>query len=391
LLLIYIMGNTINMIKKKDHSILNTDINIEDYSKVKIPKDCTMIKLGSLDVNLKNTINLDYKIKEIVSYITNNEKKKQLDIINLQGFYDTQSLHILIKELKQYFLKYKLKFYFAPEFANIEPNKNTSISGASPRKMIEISFHSSGFKKSNSTNMLNKKMITNIIISKFPILGTIYSELDDKTDMDDILGIHSINGANILINNHIISVYNTYLCKDIKIANIINSHVRMTEIQTLNETINKNKKDLINNTIYEKHIKTDIHLIVGMININELDDEGVNKEYIDFIAEYKCVDIFRYMYPKNSGFTTIYKERINYVLLQLTDDVYDDKGEFYKNFQEVTSSMQLFDSIFKRYGVYFLDVYTITSSNGCALLYYPVECIFIMKGAHPMCLSSPTI
>jgi len=359
-----------------------TEALITDYSKVKIPKDYTLIKMGTYNVNLKNTINIDNKIKEITAYITNNYKKKNLDIINLQGFYDTYSLYVLIRELKQYYAKHKQKIYFGPKFDNIEACKSTSNSAIpTPRTMIDMSFHSSGLGGGNygsSNENTNKKLIHNIIISKYPIISTIYSELDDKTDMDDILGIQSVIGANILIGNTIISVYNTCLSKDIKTANIINSSVRTTELDTLIEIIEANKSKL-GETNFTKYDKSDVHLIAGSIHINETDKEGINKEYADLVTNKKCIDIFRYLHSTDPGYTTAYKERMNYIFLNLTDDIYDKNEIMCETFKGIKSSDQLFNLIFKRYSIYFLDSYVIKHGTNNTVIYYPVECIFFIK------------
>ncbi len=362
-----------------------TNALITDYSRVKIPKDYTLIKIGTYNVNLKNTINVDYKIKEITSYITNNYKKKSLDIINLQGFSDTYSLYVLIRELKQYYAKHKQKIYFGPKFDNIEQSSSASNNTIpTPRTMIDMSFHSSGFgcggnygNYGNSNENINKKLVQNIIISKYPIVSTIYSELDDKTDMDDILGIQSVIGANILIGNTIISIYNTCLSKDIKTANIINSSVRTTELDTLIEIIETNKNKLKTN--FTKYNNSDVHLIVGSIHINETDKEGVSKEYVDLVTNKKCIDIFRYLHSTDPGYTTAYKERMNYIFLNLTDDIYDKNEIICETFKGIKSSDQLFDLIFKRYSIYFLDNYVINHINNNTVMYYPVECIFFIK------------
>lgn len=367
------------------------DIVITDYLKVKIPKDFALIKIGSYNVNLRNTINLDNKIKEIITYMANNYKNKTLDIVCLQGLYDTTSLLVLIRELKNYCLKHKLKTYLAPSFDNIEPSLSVSSGSGGIhdlKQMIELSFNGSngsggsGSGGSNGNNrskvIKRKKLIQNIIISMHPIVSTIYAELDDKTDMDDVLGMQTVIGANILIGDNIISVYNTCLSKDIRSANIINSEVRLSELDTLMNIINKNK-DSISGEKFKKYNKSEVHLVVGTININEDDDNGDSQEYTEFISNRRCIDIFRYLHNNDPGHTTSYKERLNYILMNLTDDIYDEKGKLYESFREIKSGDQLFNLIFKRYNIYFLDSYVITNDNNTSLIYYPIECIFIVK------------
>lgn len=358
------------------------DIVINDYTKVKIPDNCSLVKLGSYNVNLRNTINLNTKIKDTMAYIENNYKNKVLDIITLQGIYDSLSLYELVKECKRYFIKNKIKIYFAPNFDHIEVN-NISGNSISSKKMLDLSFHSSGSESSH-----NKKKIThNIIISKYPILSTIHAELDDNTDMDDILGIQTVIGANILIGNHIISIYNTTLSKDIKSANIINSSVRKTELDSLMNIIDKNKIT-INNQKFNQYAKSDMHLICGTMNINEVGSfqehnevslSDGNSEYIELIKSRRLIDIFRHLNENDKGYTTSYKERINYILLNLTNDIFDDTTKIHEDFQKVKIKSQLFDLLFDRYKTYFLDYYAIKNDSTSMSIYYPIELIFIIK------------
>ena len=356
------------------------EIKINDYNKVKIPKDYSLIKIGSYNVNLRNTINLDTKIKEIISYITSENKNKSLDIVNFQGIYDITSLYILIKEIKKHFYKNKLDIYFSPNFDNVEIDSSLSDGLINSKKMIALSFHSFGNELSRHTHgdKKKRKIIQNIIISKYPIISTIYSELDDKTDMDDILGIQTVIGANILIDNNIISVYNTALSKDIKSANILNANVRSTELDTLLKVIEKNHIAL-NHRKMKKYNKTDIHMICGTININELELEQTSQEYIDMISTRKFVDIFRFIHEKDNGYTTSFMERINYIMIQLTDDIFDESSKSYKSFQNAKNKDQIFKLLLKRYGIYFLDYDIIKADKNSALIYYPIECIFIIK------------
>lgn len=349
------------------------DVKISDYEKVKIPKEYTLIKVGSYNVNLHNTINMDNKIKEIISYLTSNYKKKSLDVVCIQGFYDNVSLTTLIREFKRYCHKNKIKVYYAPSFDEIETSGSTSNSLiVSSKKMLELSF---GTPKGSHGGKKNKKLIQNIIISKYPIVSTIFGELDDKTDMDDIFGIQTVIGANILLGNKIFSVYNLCLSKDIKTANIVNinnAQVRMTELDELMKIIDKNKKDIA--TL--KYTLSDIHLIVGTFSINEFGSGNNNQEYINLIKDRKCIDLFRYLNEKDYGYTTSTSERVNYILLNLTDDIYDKKSELSKNFKSVKSINELFDLIFKRYQVHFLGTYVVKQESA---LYYPVECVFMIK------------
>lgn len=347
---------------------------ISDFTLVKIPEDYGMLKIASYNVNLRNTVNIDLKIKEIISYLNSSHKNKSLDVISIQGIYDSASLYILIKDFKKYCFKHRIDVHFAPNFDYID----TEASGEhliSSKKMLDLSLHSSGDNGKNSTK---RKIVQNIIISKHPIISTVYSELDDYTDMDDILGIQTVIGANILINKKIISIYNTNLSKDIKSANIINRKVRKTELSSLFDSVETNMKSLDGDK-FKKYKKSDIHLLCGTFNISEIDDNNINDEFTEFIQLHHCIDIFRYLYDSDPGYTTSYMERSSYMFLHLTKDMYDDKSEFSKKLQNVKEISDLFNIIFKRYNIHFLDYSIIKNENTKVATYYPIECVFIFK------------
>src|SRR5690606_11214215 len=115
-----------------------------------------------------------------------------------------------------------------------------------------------------------KKKVKNIIISRHKILNTIYSELDDNIVIDDILGIHSVIGANILINKKIVSIYNTTLCPDIKYANMVNTYARKEELEELFNVINNNinfLSDFISLNENKKYYLSNAHILTGTFNM----------------------------------------------------------------------------------------------------------------------------
>lgn len=366
------------------------EIKINNYAKVKIPKNFKLIKISSFNVDLRNTINLNNKINAIISYISSNYKNKLIDIIGLQGFCDNVSLYVFISEFKKYCINNNLKFFLAPSFNHIKPSKTDSIIIPS-KKMINSYFRSTEYKniincdnKSNNSKRNAKskqhKIIHNIIISKFPIMNIMYSELDDKTDMDDILGIRTVIGVNVLINNKIVSIYNVTLSKDIGSANISNSHVRTTELDTLGDIIKKNV-EYITKKKFNKYNKSNIHLILGAMNINEINDDEIDDEYIDLIKNRNYIDIFRHLNSNALGHTTIFMERSNYVLIYLANDIHNVKKFAYKNFMDNKSESKLINILFKRYDIYFFDNYVVKNENDddTSIIHYPIECIFMMK------------
>ena len=121
-----------------------------------------------------------------------------------------------------------------------------------------------------SKNTMRKTKAQNIIISKYPIVTNIYAELDRRTQLDDIIGARTVIGANISIYGNIISVYNTALNKDIKTSNIINVQIREKEVESLFDIIDENKAGM-DAEIFNSYVKTNIHFLLGTLNINEYD------------------------------------------------------------------------------------------------------------------------
>jgi len=358
---------------KFSKKIINAEnIKINDYSKVKLPKDHTLLKIAAYNISLSNTINLGQKIKEIFKFIVSKFNNKGIDIINIQEISDNASIYVFISEFKKYCLDKKLKYYFSPSYDDIDPaNSNKEGSITTSDNMIEISFKQTSSGKNRNEH--KKKIIQNVIISKYPIISSISTELDDQTDMDDILGVQTFIGANILIGNSIISIYSTNLSKDIKAAQIINNDVRKTELEILLNTLDINKKSLVTEK-FASYTKSDIHIVTGTFNICEIDHNDNNnicEEYKELLFNNHFIDIFRILNETDHGFTTNSKERINYIFLHMTKDLYEKDSEY-------LHVNELKKKLYKIYRVHFIDYYILESINNVSS-YYPIECIFIIN------------
>ncbi len=354
----------------------NKKIKINDYSKVKIPKEYTLVKMASYNISLNNSVNLDKKIKEIISYIISDFNNKPIDIINLQEINDMTSLHIFVEEFKRYCLIKKLKYYLSPSFDHINPNiNNGSHSPTSSIHMIEKSFDSSGVSINDDRRY---KIVHNIIISKYPIISTVYSELDDSTDMDDILGIQTLVGANILIGNSIISIFNINLSGDIKTSQLINTDVRDTELTNIINIIELNTESLRDSS-FQKYTKSGITFITGTFNISEVDqDNEINNEYDKLLNRCHLLDIYRIINEKEYGFTTISKERLNYIFFHMSPDFYREGSEYADIIMKNKNVDILKNSLFKRYKIHFFDYYIMDTYDNLST-YFPIECTFMIS------------
>lgn len=370
------MGNTFNKHKKK--------FKIMDFDKVIIPKEYELIKISSHNVNIRNSVNITNKIREIVSYIVGLFKNKENDIICLQGIHDYNSAYKLIKELKIFSRRNRGSLYFAPEFEDVDSKSDDTIS----IRKSKLDIDGIGIVRSSNTKRYAKKVETqNIIISKYPIVSTIFVDLGDKHDIDDLIGTKTMIGANISIYGNIISIYNVELSHDIKSANIINDDVREKELAAVFDAINENQESLKLSFFYN-YLKTDIHFLIGSLYITETLSSNLanhfNSEFARFVREYKCVDIFRHIHDENIPlYTNSSSKRHDYIMFLMTNDIYQNNS-YLKQLKKLKSSEDLFKLIFKRYKVYFLDGYVRTDNYAShSSTNYPIECIFMLyKNKH---------
>ena len=344
---------------------------INDYTKVTVPPNYIIIKIASYNINIKNTINLSNKIKNILIYIVSTFKEKTNDIICLQGINDYKAAIELVKEIRKYMVIYKTNFYFAPEFDDIYTNSKSN------KLSVTKSATKSKSHLSKNTEQNKNSQTQNIIISKYPIISSIFNKTSDELT-DDITNVKTIIGANICINKNIISVYCTELSDNLEAAHIDNKFVREKELEKLNLTIQQNISKLTSTVGLHK---TDIHFVVGTFHIND-DSLTQNEEYQNMLENFKFTDIFRclYNYDVDMGYTNISNKRIDYMFLYLTDDIYDKKSIYYNDIQNIDSTTKLLNLLFKRYFVHFLessiriDVSQNYSSNN-----HPIETIFMFE------------
>lgn len=360
------MGNKV--IKKSVKSI-----NINDYSDISVPKEYQLLKLVSYNLNISNTINSDVLIKKIVSFVAEIYKGKANDIICLQGINDHDVYYKLMKRINNFSKEMNDTFYIAPE--------NNCIEYTDSGGEDQLNFNSAIRNRSRSVKD-PKHNFQNIIISRYPIVSTMLIELDDNHDVDDVLGIKTLVGCNISIYGNLISIFNTELSKDIKIAGIINDNIRQLELNTIFDAIENNRKALASNT-FREYTKTDINFLVGSLNICEFIGKGMNTEFIDLIKQYHCVDIYRHQ-SNEKGYTTQSKKRLDYIMFLMTSDIYKEESPFNKKLQNINDSDDLIKFLTKRYKLYFININIIKNEELKSISQnYPIELVFILyKNKH---------
>lgn len=348
---------------------------IYNYSKIKIPQEYHMLKMVSFKTNLRHTINMEVKIHQLVNILTDNYRQKSIDILCIQGIGDYIAAVKLITEITKHSEKSGDVFYFAPEFAVLDNiNSVTSININSEINSKNRRSRSSRFSTDIKGIIGSNREIHNIIISRYPIVSTIFGDLDLNKN---ILEKKTIIGANISIFGNLISVYTTSLIKNMKNMGITNDNKRAKQIKNMNIVINHNIQQLRKRK-YMTYNKTDIHLITGNLNISEINNGIITKEYSDFISKTKFVDIFRYL---NSGEDI--QNRKNYILLKMTDDIYRKRGDYYKLLDECRNPSDILKLIMKRYRIHFFDMYVRKDILHFNDTWEPIETVFMIhKNKH---------
>lgn len=345
-------------------NILKQEKEITNFNNVKIPEKFSMIKLVTYNIELKNSISLRTHINKIVQYIFNEFRNKVIDIACIQGINDKYAIYELILSIKKVCKNNNVQMYYAPNFDHIE---------LSDKSQMVASFNASWYGNKESTSTSNN-ISTNIIISKYPIINYIFNELNKGNSK--IFTSNDIIAANISINNNIISIYNVSLCEDINGANISNRECRNSELDKVKNIIIANQHDLINNVKFNKYNKTDINFLVGSLEIPETSFGIVNQEYIDLTEKFHCVDIYRLL-TTNDGITTKNNRRTDYIMLLMTEDIFNEKSDFHKLLMKVENSNDLLQLVFKRYTYHTLQAFVNTKIDNRNN--YPVENIFIFK------------
>lgn len=328
---------------------------INDVTKIKLPRKTKLIKISSYNINVRNSITLGSKISEIIKYFSDNFKKKCIDILCIQGIRDYNSGFALFKAFTKYEKINKIKLYYTPEF------DETSFG----------SYNSNQRNSSRKKSQSKKIVYQNMIISRYPIVSNMYKELDDTTEFDDIVGVKTVVGIVINFFGKKLAIYCTRLTKDIDNSNMLNDNVRLKELEEL----------YASHISFTKINKIDTGIIVGSFNFNEKIKNENNEEYDQMVEKYNMIDIFRIVNgDSDPGYTNSIKDRHNYLMFFLTDDLYDESSPYSKLLKNVNTTFDMLQLIYKRYGIYFIDCCVRNDINQTqTYVNYPVECIAVIK------------
>ena len=352
------MGN----ISSNNVSSANDIIN---FKNVNIPNNYTMIKIVTYNVQLKNSIDMENNINKIVKYIFSTFRNKDIDIMCIQGLDDKHSLYELVTSVKKMSEKYGIDLYFAPEFDDIDISEKESL-----RSSFQLTWSGSKTKSDKSEND-----ITNIIISRHLIVSYLYEPLD--TLETSLFVIDGIVLSNINVHNSIISIYNISLSNDIASAQVNNSKKRASELDKVKDIITSNITSITTDDRFKQYTKTDINFMVGSFEVTETKNNEINEEYLDITNKFHCADIYRYQHGDYGGYTNIKNERSDYIMLLLTEDIFDIKGKYHQIMLDIKEPYDVLKLIFKRYNLHTVQTHVNTDED--CRPNFPVESIMIFK------------
>lgn len=286
---------------------------------ITIPDNFTRIKLVSITLDIKNSINLKKNILSLSNYFFNNK----IDILCIERINDSISLFNLIKHFKKEAIERNTEIFICPEFENINYEINTTIT---------LPF-------SNNTTKQNDMYVPNILISKYKVCN--YSKLFlNKNNNSFVLS------SNIIINNSIMTLFVCSLSKDMSLLNISNKDKRKKEMIKIRNRIINNTTIIENECTNYK--KTDINIIIGDIPIDEFNNNQISEEYKQMIETFRGIDLYRYLNENEIEFTDIMNKRNNYILFFLTNSViYTDN-----NITNISSAKEMIELLFDKYTFY---------------------------------------
>lgn len=321
----------------------------------KIPDNTSLLKISSINVNLVDSINRNDNIRTIVEYIFAEIYDTINDIITIQGINDHHAAILLMREIYKESNRRKKSVHIVPKLEM----KNSD------------SFDNSFQFQWNSTSEIIEYELSNIIISRYPIITTSNVNLNSLAE-EKLVGNKKVIIANINVNGYLISIYNVTLTDDY--LNISNSEFRKKEVKSITKIIKTNSEQTKkhNESVGNRLIIKDVHIVCGNFNISETKGTSMNNELVQVLKTLKAIDIFRYynIINKNNdhGHTSVHNKRDCYITIIL----FDHKME-----NETVTPDIILNKVYKNHGIGIILPYvvqTIKINDN-----YPIETILLLN------------
>lgn len=284
-------------------------------------KKYKLIKITTYNINVTSDLGSEYKIKNVIKHVYDKMDRNN-DIICIQG-------------IKNDIVGYKLLKYFSNTFGNYKYHTCPKLV---PSKNI-VNLH----KNDQNRNYLNynavvdhycddnilKATTNNIILSKFPIIDTMYATFDPKKSSN--LDNRSIVCADINVYGHVIRIFNTQLTSDNHYISNNNRHIRKKEFDRLFHVINKTK------TLMKSKNKINT-FVAGPLYMS--DKQTINShisEYEKRITKYNIHDIYFILNGEKSeshnfvGYILDLNTGNQFINKNIVDDIKTNDGIFLHN------------------------------------------------------------
>jgi len=333
--------------------------HINDYNTIDVPDNYNLIRIISYNVDLYNSIAMRDNIYDIINYMFSDTNGKSNDIICLQGIHDKNATYDLVKSIKKISNKRNINIYMAPLFNDIVIDTTELLSDSA--NIL--------WSKSNSTSYDNELCTSNIIISKHPIISHTINNYQK--------GYGKLTVGNIHIGKKIISLYNISLSNNYSNTHIDNKNIRNSEIYDLEKVIKENAHLLNKHPNYVKYGKSNIHLIIGDLNIKELDFNSISDEYYNLVKTNHYIDIFRYQNQYDKGYTNKYNTRTSYIMCKLNDEYIKKESKYYKKLIKTKIPNDILKILYKEHGIFFIQTYINNEID--YRQFYPIECDLMIK------------
>lgn len=330
--------------------------------KFNIPTNTKLLKISSFNVNLSDSVNRMANIDIIIKYVFSEINNLILDIICIQGINDINVSKIFIRKILAVSNKNGCPVEVYPKF-DVRTSKSVDIS----------------YEKEWNSSETNKKVCSNIIISKYPIIN--YNDgNNDNNNNDKNNNDNNISCVNIDIDGYIVSIYNIVLSEDV--LHLSNHEKRNSEINILIKNIKKNSDYLkkYNLKLQNKYIIKDTHIICGNFNIIEMKNNFFNSELTHVLKSLNAIDVYRYNSMINkkedSGFNNSYDIRDCYITILS----FDSSNPEQKSIKEMVTD------IYKNHGIAIILAYVVTSIK--VNEYFPIEIILLLNKQEKKRISS---
>lgn len=295
----------------------------------------------SYNVDLKKSVSLTSRVKDVVRYIL--DVHKQFDLICIQGIRDRYAA-----------------FEFAREFYAHDQSKYYDIY---PSLVDYCDFIKQSSNISVSFNVSTEGDQQFIVYSNLIICRGIITDAHTETIIPSEPRVHfpsvQLVRAKVTFDNTTISVFSTDLIKDNNFFGT--SCIRTEDLTIIDKIIDQWRKD------------NDLVLFIGSLNIPEILDGQTTIEYRELVNTFKYLDTYRIKYPTSAGIDSTDGFRYTYYLLALNDmDYFRIKGLVESN--DAVSSTRIIDEIKQSFG---FEIEKITVNDTVSVSsYYPVELMF---------------